>query len=346
MGFGAPDLTARWVARLTNDDGTFREIVFVLNQQGSMLTGSVISWISEEPIIEGTVDGTSFGFASALGNMPRIVYRGTLKGDEITITLLRPGRPELILTAKRGPESAGRLPERIPPPALHAVPDNGLARTPPMGWNSWNQFAARIDDTTVRAIADAMASNGMREAGYVYVNIDDTWQQGRDADGHIIANRKFPDMKALADYVHRKRLKIGIYSSPGPFTCGGYEGSYGHEAEDARTYAAWGIDYLKYDWCGAARLYADSDLAAVYQKMGDALRATGRPICSVCASTVGTTYGNGRRMLVGMCGAPLATSLTTGRRCRRSDSARTSSAVPRNPVTGMIPTCSKLATAG
>jgi alpha-galactosidase len=238
----------------------------------------VINPTNEQPIIEGSVDGTNFTFATAPA-----AYRGALASEELTITISRRGRPDQMLTARRGPDSAGRLPPRIPPPPLHAVRDNGLARTPPMGWNSWNRFRGEVSDAIVRAIADAMVANGMKDAGYVYVNIDDTWEAGRDASGRILTNRKFPDMKALADYVHSKGLKLGIYSSPGPFTCAGYEGSYGHEEDDARTYAAWGIDYLKYDWCSAARLYADSDMQAVYQKMGDALLATGRPIVfSLC----------------------------------------------------------------
>ena len=113
------------------------------------------------------------------------------------------------------------MPAKIPPPALHKVRDNGLARTPPMGWNSWNKFASRVDDATVRRIADAMASSGMKEAGYQYINIDDTWEGERDAQGNLPSNKKFPDMKALADYVHSKGLKLGIYSSPGPNTCAG-----------------------------------------------------------------------------------------------------------------------------
>ena len=124
-----------------------------------------------------------------------------------------------------------------------------------MGWNSWNHFAGQIDDPTVRSIADAMVSSGMKKAGYTHVNIDDTWEGARDAAGNITTNRKFPDMKALADYVHSKGLKIGIYSSPGPKTCAGYEGSYGHELQDAKTYAGWGFDYLKYDWCSARAIY-------------------------------------------------------------------------------------------
>ncbi len=123
----------------------------------------------------------------------------------------------------------------------------------------------------------------MKDAGYQYVNIDDTWEGGRDANGNIVSNKKFPDMKALADYVHSLGLRIGIYSSPGPDTCAGYEGTYGHEVQDARTWATWGIDYLKYDWCSARNLYTDEEMQAVYQKMGDALRAAGRPIVySLC----------------------------------------------------------------
>jgi alpha-galactosidase len=129
-----------------------------------------------------------------------------------------------------------------------------------------------------------MASNGMKDAGYLYINIDDTWEgDQRDTQGNITTNTKFPNMKALADYVHSKGLKLGIYSSPGPNTCAGYEGTYGHEEQDARTYAAWGIDYLKYDWCGARNIYKDEEMQAVYQKMGEALARTGRPIVySLC----------------------------------------------------------------
>ena len=168
-------------------------------------------------------------------------------------------------------------------PALHAVSAGGMARTPPMGWNSWNHFKATVDDATVRGVADAMATNGMKDAGYVYINIDDTWEGDRDSNGNIQANSKFPDMKALADYVHSKGLKLGIYSSPGPKTCAGYEGSYNHEQQDAKTWASWGIDYVKYDWCSASAMFKTGDEHAVYQIMGDALRASGRPIVfSLC----------------------------------------------------------------
>ena len=164
--------------------------------------------------------------------------------------------------------------------------DNGLAKTPPMGWNSWNHFEKKVNDQVIRETADAMVSNGMKAAGYTYVNIDDTWEGARDAQGVLQPNEKFPDMKALADYVHSKGLKLGIYSSPGPKTCAGYEGSYQHEEQDAKTWAAWGIDYLKYDWCSASKIWPKADAATmetVYKKMGDALQATGRPIVfSLC----------------------------------------------------------------
>jgi alpha-galactosidase len=152
-----------------------------------------------------------------------------------------------------------------------------------MGWNSWNHFGNRVDDAIVRHAADALVSSGLAKLGYVYINIDDCWQGGRDVQGNIVTNKKFPDMKGLADYVHGKGLKLGLYSSPGPRTCGGYEGSYGHEEQDAKTYAAWGIDYLKYDWCSAQRMYSNSQVRAVYQKMGEALANAERPIVySLC----------------------------------------------------------------
>ena len=158
-----------------------------------------------------------------------------------------------------------------------------LAQTPPMGWNSWNKFEEKVNAQVVKEIADAMISSGMKDVGYVYVNIDDTWEGKRDAQGVLQPNEKFPDMKALADYVHSKGLKIGIYSSPGPKTCAGFEGSYQHEEQDARTWAAWGIDYLKYDWCSAKDVYKIDDMPAVYKKMSDALKAAGRPIVfSLC----------------------------------------------------------------
>jgi alpha-galactosidase len=158
---------------------------------------------------------------------------------------------------------------------------NGLALTPPMGWNSWNKFACDNNEQTVRATADAMVSSGMRDAGYQYVVIDDCWQTARDSNGFIIADaKKFPSgIKALADYIHSRGLKFGIYSDAGRLTCGGRPGSQGHEYQDAITSARWGVDYLKYDWCSTG----DRNAQEAYALMADALRQSGRDIVfSMC----------------------------------------------------------------
>jgi len=184
-------------------------------------------------------------------------------------------------------------PARLPLPDLRDLPDNGLVRTPPMGWNSWNKFHDRFDDATVRGMADAMVASGMAKAGYTYIIVDEGWSSSRDANGKITGNSRFPDMKALADYVHSKGLKIGIYSSPGPQVCGGYQGSYGHEEEDAQTFADWGYDYLKYDWCSAGGIYQFTwaDIDGAYQKMGEALEKTRRPIVySLCEYGAGDVW--------------------------------------------------------
>ncbi len=159
--------------------------------------------------------------------------------------------------------------------------DNGLALTPPMGWNSWNHFSCHINESIVRETADSMAADGMRDAGYKYVVIDDCWQVSRDANGTIVADPvKFPHgIAALAAYVHSKGLKFGIYTDAGTKTCQGRPGTYGHEEQDARTYASWGVDYVKEDWCNATGL----DAPTQYAKFRDALAHSGRPIVfSIC----------------------------------------------------------------
>lgn len=163
------------------------------------------------------------------------------------------------------------------------LPANGLAPTPPMGWNSWNTFGKNISDDVVRGVADKFIELGLKDLGYQYVVIDDHWEGGRDAAGHLIPHpNKFPGgMKVLADYVHAKGLKLGIYSDASEKTCGGEVGSYGHEADDANTFAGWGVDFLKYDYCGAPDEL--QECIRRYTIMGKALQATGRPILySVC----------------------------------------------------------------
>jgi alpha-galactosidase len=186
------------------------------------------------------------------------------------------------------------------------APD-AIALTPPMGWNSWYVWGLDVSDELMRTAADSIISSGLAAHGYQYVNIDDGWEKGlarrvwtpfgdllvngpqsngRDADGEILTNEKFPDMAALADHLHARGLKFGIYTSPGPFTCGGYQGSYRHENQDAQTFARWGVDFVKYDWCtytwvagGAGR----AQLQKPYAEMGAFLRAAPRDmVFSLC----------------------------------------------------------------
>ena len=159
--------------------------------------------------------------------------------------------------------------------------DNGLARTPPMGWNSWNKFGCNVSEKLIRGVADSMVSTGLKDAGYQYLVIDDCWQVSRDKDGNIIPDaQRFPSgIKAVADYVHSKGLKFGIYSDAGTGTCQDRPGSRGYEFQDARQYAAWGVDYLKYDWCN----HSTQNSEASYSLMRDALLKSGRPIVfSMC----------------------------------------------------------------
>ena len=164
-----------------------------------------------------------------------------------------------------------------------------LAATPPMGWNSWNKFGCNVSDKLIREMADSMVSSGMQAAGYQYVNIDDCWQVSRDASGTIVADpTRFPSgIKALADYVHSKGLKLGIYTDAGTGTCEKRPGSLHHEVQDAKTYASWGIDYVKIDWCNAEGL----DPEVQYAKLRDALAQSGRPIVfSICDWGVKTPW--------------------------------------------------------
>lgn len=188
------------------------------------------------------------------------------------IALFVPILAIVLMTLSVGPANAFEQPQQSNP-----------ALTPPMGWNPWYAFGCRISATIVRAQAEAMDANGMKAAGYRYVNLDDCWQGERDAEDNIHPNSRFPDMKALAHYIHSRGFLFGIYSSPGPKTCGGYEGSYGHEERDARTYANWEVDFLKYDWCSGGTVYRSEEMQGAYEKMHKALLDTGRQIVySLC----------------------------------------------------------------
>lgn len=157
----------------------------------------------------------------------------------------------------------------------------GLALTPPMGWNSWNKFGCNVSEDMIKSMADAVLKSGMKDAGYVYVNIDDCWQVRRDDRGNVVADpQRFPHgMKAVGDYIHSLGLKFGVYSDAGSKTCAGRPGGLGHEYQDAIQYAAWGVDYLKYDWCHTTT----QDAKASYANIRAALDASGRPIVlSIC----------------------------------------------------------------
>src|SRR5689334_1248875 len=189
---------------------------------------------------------------------------------------------------------------------------DAIALTPPMGWNSWNCWACAVDDAKVRASADAMVRSGLADHGWTYVNIDDCWEvkpgatepalagTARDSSGMIMTNAKFPDMKALGEYVHAKGLKLGIYSGPGPTTCAGFTASYGYETQDAERYAAWGIDYLKYDWCSYGAIAKDKSVAELqkpYLVMRKALDRVPRDIVySLCQYGMGNVWEWGSRV--------------------------------------------------
>ncbi|MGH7979266.1 MAG: putative Ig domain-containing protein, partial [Limisphaerales bacterium] len=184
--------------------------------------------------------------------LPRGLHLDPQTG-RITGSLARKGKYDVMLRAKNSLGSARR--------GFKIICGDQIALTPPMGWNSWNCFARAVSEDKVKAAADAMVRSGLINHGWTYINVDDFWQNNRrssdptlrgpfrDANGFIVPNSRFPDMKGMADYIHSLGLKAGLYSSPGPWTCGGCAASWEHEAQDAQTYAAWGFDYLKYDWC-------------------------------------------------------------------------------------------------
>ncbi len=216
----------------------------------------------------------------------------------ITGAVPRAGTHPVKLTAKN---PAGEATRRF-----RIVVGNQLALTPPMGWNSWYIHYHRVSDKVMRQAADQMIATGMADYGYQYVNIDDCWMvkvnsndpeiggPTRDADGRLLTNKRFPDMKAMTDYIHAQGLKAGIYISPGPSTCAGYEGSFGHEAQDAQTFAEWGFDFLKYDWCSYGRKAGGNTvehLKKPYQQMWGELQKLDRDIVlNLCQYGMGEVW--------------------------------------------------------
>jgi alpha-galactosidase len=253
--------------------------------------------------IIGSTPGFPFLFSiSATGTAP-LAFAAENLPDGLT---LDGGTGIITGSLKQAGSTAVKLTVSGPGGTAHRVltivgGDHKLALTPPMGWNSWNVWGDTVDEGKVKDAANEMISAGLQAHGYQFVNIDEGWQckpndaHKRDAQGNIVSNSQFPDMKALSDFVHAKGLRIGIYSSPGPATCGGYEGSYGHEDQDAQTYAKWGFDYFKYDWCSYGGVAHANDSVATmqlpYQKMRDALNKTNRDIVySLCQYGMGDVW--------------------------------------------------------
>jgi alpha-galactosidase len=263
--------------------------------------------VSEQPRINGSsvfgaTPGRPFLFKIPVTGKKPVVYSAdklpsTLKLDASTgiITGIAPEKGEFIvnITVKNeiGESSKG----------FRIITGQGLALTPPMGWNSWNCWGLSVDDQKVRAAADAFISSGLADHGWTYINIDDGWEAPeRTAKGEILTNEKFPDMKATSDYVHSQGLRLGIYSSPGPLTCGGFLGSYQHEKQDAASWALWGIDYVKYDWCSYGKIALNDSLDELqkpYLLMKDYLASANRDIVySLCQYGMGNVWEWGEQV--------------------------------------------------
>jgi alpha-galactosidase len=223
----------------------------------------------------------------AVGGLPDGLQLDSARG-EITGVVAQRGEYTVKFEASNAKGRSAKL--------FKIVVGDTIGLTPPMGWNSWNCFAQAVDDVKIRAAAAAMVDSGLIDHGWMYINIDDCWEGTRDGNGMIQPNEKFPDMKALADDVHAHGLKIGIYSSPGPKTCGGFEGSWQHEVKDAQQYANWGFDYLKYDWCSYSQVQDESlpelpRLEKPYQVMHAALQEMNRDIFfSLCQYGMGDVW--------------------------------------------------------
>jgi alpha-galactosidase len=259
-------------------------------------TASAAPRINGAPVVGARPGHPFFYHVPVTGSQPMTLAASplpdglTFSADrgEIAGAALSAGKFAVNLTAANTEGKASRQ--------LEIVVGDQIALTPPLGWNSWNCFAGAVDDAKIRAAADAMVSSGLIDHGWTYINIDDTWEGKRDSEGMIQSNEKFPDMKALADYVHLKGLKIGIYSSPGPKTCAGFEASWKHEDQDAKQYAAWGFDYLKYDWCSYSEVEKKSlpdrqRLMMPYQAMEAALHKQDRDIVfSLCQYGMGNVW--------------------------------------------------------
>jgi alpha-galactosidase len=281
------------------DNGDDLTIHYEITQVGGKLEGRAIhiAAYGYTTIREGHIEGDRFAFREG-----GYKVRGQVKGDALLIeanydrnwpytNVLDPSIEKVPFnwegtyrpfTAHRVPAGSGLYPAGDPLPAPATVPPNGLTPTPPMIWGAWYTFTTTITDELIREMARVMVSSGMRDAGYDILNLEVGWTGQRNAQGILQSNAKFPNMKALGDYLHSLGLRMGLCTSPGPYDCIGYPASLNHEEQDARTWAEWGVDLIKHDSCSARYVYPNES-RAFYQKMGTALRNCGRPIIySLC----------------------------------------------------------------
>jgi alpha-galactosidase len=302
VGEGIEDDHADWADAVITSRNNARPVANVVPVDPTM---KIATGIPEQtqingPRIVGCTPGNPFLFRIPASGKRPLTYSAQGLPAGLTLdpatgiisgTVAAEGRAEVTIEVK-GPKGKDSRTLSI------VAGTHKLALTPPLGWNSWNCWAGAVDQQKVRDAAVAMATSGLADFGFQYVNIDDTWEAKRDANGEVQTNARFPDMKQLADDVHSMGLKLGIYSSPGPTTCAGYEGSYKHEAQDAKTYAKWGIDYLKYDWCSYGSIAKDDSLEELqkpYIAMRDGLDQCGRDIVfSFCQYGMGDVYKWGK----------------------------------------------------
>jgi len=309
VAIAAIDLAGTWAPKQAGFGPGGNTLLRFQQKDGRFEGVSIGGMMGESPIREVTIigDDISFVVRTTLGGEEmRMKWSGKIEGEELVLKVQMPaglgpppppgglggagppgGPREMRFHKLTAEDLAAREAARLKPmplPARRVLAWNGLAATPPMGWNSYNAFRNTVTDTQIREVADAMVSSGMKAAGYEYVVIDDGWQGERDSRGRLQPNAKFPTMKALAGYVHAKGMKIGLWATPGPRACSpAYAGSYGHEKEDAEQWAEWGMDFIKFDWCSAGEIYSKEQQPLVYQKQAELLRATGRPMLfSIC----------------------------------------------------------------
>ena len=352
--------TGHWLAQQTLSDGQTRETSLWLKADGDTLSGDMTAPNQDAAALSnGKINGNDISFSIVrdyYGEERKTDYSGTFENDGLTLHMPGfGGAASVTLRLSRFPPTrpvpCPRPSRRFlchPPPTF---PRMASPRLRPWAGTAGTNSRDRVTDKMVREMADAMVATGMRDAGYIYVNIDDTWEGNRDANGNILTNNKFPDMKALADYVHSKGLKLGIYSSPGPKTCAGYEGSYrarGAGRQDLRRVGHRLPEVRLVQRRAGVRQYQATMAGRLRQDGRRAARTPAGPSSTAFASTASWTSASGARKSAAICGARPATSATAGTPWRDIgfDQQRWPRASTPAPATGTIPTCSKIGNGG